>query len=141
MMERIGNIPLQIGSAQQTPPTSAESPPLPRAPRSLMAKFWVAMTEMYGERFTRNYGDAPPDSWAIALAPFGASEFREAVRRCMKRPDPGRVPTLPEIVQYCEMAKPRHYPALPHKEIDDAQRERNRRNIREILRGLGVQKA
>ncbi len=98
------------------------------------------MTQMYGGRWTREYGEKPLELWAIKLAPYGAKQFRAVIQSCLKRQNPQQVPTLPEIVQYCEIATPRNYPRLPEKVIDEAQMQRNRQQIRSVLRMLGVNK-
>lgn len=99
------------------------------------------MVQMYGERWTRNYGEEPLQMWAIALAPYGAKQFRAMLQACHKRPNPWQVPTLPEIVQYCEEARPKAFTALPLIPQTPEQRERNRQRIRELSQQLKGQAA
>jgi hypothetical protein len=107
-----------------------------------MAKFWLAMGDMYGESWTKNYGDKVLDSWAIALAPYGPAQFRAAVKRCFKREHRGKVPTLPDIVFYCESSIPGYTPkSLPKPPLTDEKCEFAREMAeacQQILRGQVV---
>jgi hypothetical protein len=126
-MQTTGSSLQQTGSGQQTPQTLESNPQAPRAPRSLMARFWVAMGDMYGESWTKNYGDTAPDSWAVKLAPYGPAQFRAAVKRCFKREHKGKVPTLPDIVFYCESAMPGYSPkSLPKSPLTEEQYQTGR---------------
>jgi hypothetical protein len=129
----LGESGLQISS----PRPSLPAIPVRKAPSSLMVRLWERMVEMYGERWTRNYGDTPLDSWAEELAPFGPRQFRAAVNACLKKYNPQSVPSLPEFVQFCMAALPKsELKSLPKPVPTPDQVERGRQALSKIKRSL-----
>ncbi len=71
------------------------------------------MTEMYGQKFTNSYGDAPNETWTQALASITQKELSAGVRACLLREDTWP-PSLPEFLRMCRPPKPnRPVTAMP----------------------------
>jgi hypothetical protein len=78
-----------------------EVPPLPNTQRRTL---WVRLIEIYGQQFTRSYGENPDGSaamtWAKGLAGVTPQQLAAGLAACLASGDPW-VPTLPEFRARC----------------------------------------
>lgn len=81
---------------------SAETPKLP-APTTIRV-LWLRMAEIYGQKWTRDYGDNPDDgagqTWAKGLAGVTPPQMARGLSACIASSDPWP-PTLPEFRAKC----------------------------------------
>lgn len=65
-----------------------------------VVRVWTTLTETFGESFTRQYGDVPPDLWALTIAALSEQECFEGIRRLAMQ---GREwpPNLGQLVAAC----------------------------------------
>jgi 1,2-phenylacetyl-CoA epoxidase catalytic subunit len=62
-------------------------------------RFWKAMLEMFGTRWTTAYGQTPSELWTLAVESLTAKELRTAYRALLASASP-HPPTLPEFVAF-----------------------------------------
>lgn len=60
---------------------------------------------MYGNRFTREYGDSAPDTWHRTITSLKDYELTRGLRRLLQQGS-GSPPTLPQFVKACKAADP-----------------------------------
>ena len=76
----------------------------PRLPEHTVTALWVRMRHIYGERWTRSYGDDPAHgaglTWAQGLAGLSGDELACGLNRCVSSAEPWP-PTLPEFRALC----------------------------------------
>ena len=75
----------------------------PEYREAVVSRLWTRMTEIYGHKWTTNYGtpaDGAFDTWTKALADLTSEQIAQGVRRCMSRADEWP-PTLPAFRQLC----------------------------------------
>ena len=58
---------------------------------------WIRLAEMHGDRFLREYGDAPNRTWAEAIARMTDEQVIAALRNLAEQ-NRAHPPTLPEFV-------------------------------------------
>ena len=63
------------------------------------ARFWRAMLDMIGPRWTETYGEAPSQLWTSAIEAMTDAQLKTVITRVM-RSGTAFPPTLPEIVAY-----------------------------------------
>jgi len=105
----------------------------------VLCGLWVAMTDMYGTRWTSQYGETPLSTWRLGLDGLSAADVGVGIEACAKSGS-AWPPSLPE---FRSMAKPNRAPHL--RSVDTVSklpppgtrdRERARENIarmRELL--------
>lgn len=75
---------LQTASEQPSPSETPE-----KLPRALMDKLWIKMTEMYGHRWTANFGVLadPNHSWASVLKGLTGQQIANGLNALVEKPD------------------------------------------------------
>jgi hypothetical protein len=96
-------------------PTNAERESLQKpspGPRAL--RVWVRLREIYGDRFTREFGSVPSESWAAAIERMPDAEVVASLRALAEKGSP-HPPTLGEFVKAAkpETGSPRYLGANP----------------------------
>lgn len=76
----------QLQTKSETPLPSETPEKLPRA---LMDKLWIKMTEMYGHRWTANFGVLadPNHSWASVLKGLNGTQIANGLNALVEKPD------------------------------------------------------
>jgi hypothetical protein len=71
-------------------------------------RVWTRLSEMYGNRFLREYGEKPNRSWVEAVARMSDDQVIAALRNLAEQ---GSVhpPTLPQFVEASIYRKPNEY--------------------------------
>lgn len=78
---------------------------------------------MYGNRFTREYGDSAPETWARTIKSLRDYELTRGLRRLLSFGS-GSPPTLPQFVKACravdpdDVVRPGNTAKLPPPNID-----------------------
>ena len=103
--------------------------------RTPLASLWVSLAEMYGAKFTSQYGETPLQTWAIGLSGKSAADIGQGIEGLKERGSDWP-PSLPEFVRLCETKQNKQ----AHKEWvslpKPRDREKGRAAIRNILEGL-----
>ncbi len=96
-----------------------------------MATLWMRMIELYGRRWTHQFGEIPPPgqdhsamrSWAAGLRDKSSSQLRTGIRKCVEsgRPWP---PSLPEFHALCQITPADLKLPPPPQAIEQAHRHR-----------------
>ena len=58
---------------------------------------WTRLAEMYGQRWLRDYGDEPTETWVRAVSGLSNDQVRKALTNLAKSGNP-HPPTLPEFM-------------------------------------------
>lgn len=107
-------------------------------------RLWLRMTEMFGVRWTKQYGERDSDGfWARGLADMQPEELKAGLAAVL---DSGAIwpPSLPEFRKLCRPGKVRRVNGaaystgqrqLPHR-LTQEQRERGRAHIAEARAAL-----
>ena len=66
---------------------------------------WTSLAEMFGSRFTREYGDSAPETWRRTIESLNDFELARGLRRLLQQGS-GSPPTLPQFVKACRAADP-----------------------------------
>jgi len=76
----------QLQTKSETPSPSEMPEKLPRA---LLDKLWIKMTEMYGHRWTANFGVLadPNHSWASVLKGLNGTQIANGLNALVEKPD------------------------------------------------------
>ncbi len=69
---------------------------------------WVAMTEMYGTRWTSQYGDEPLPAWRAGLSDLSASQIGAGIMACRNSGNEWP-PSLPEFRALAKPNRPPYY--------------------------------
>lgn len=102
----------------------------------------VRMTEVFGTRWTSQYGDTLPDTWRRALADMSGADIGQGLIACLKEAREWP-PSLPEFRRMCRPARRENEAAyhapperlLPHK-LSDEERAKGREHIAALRSGL-----
>jgi len=62
-----------------------------------ITQLWRRLADIWGARFTQQFGDSPNPTWTEALTPLPLDHAREALRTLIASGTP-HPPTLPELV-------------------------------------------
>jgi len=65
-----------------------------------MWRLWRRMTEIYGHKFTSNFGDQPNESWSRCLSDVSPMKIGAGLNELLTRADPWP-PTAIEFRQLC----------------------------------------
>ena len=71
------------------------------APRDKSVEIWASLCEMYGSKFTNNYGETPPQMWKVTINNFKDFELARGMRKLMFKGS-GTPPTLPQFLAACK---------------------------------------
>ena len=103
------------------------------------ARFWKAMTEMIGPRWTETYGEAPSPLWTSAIERMSDAQLKTAIARVM-RSGTAHPPTLPEIFAYATKPAATADTSLPAPRCTPAEILANRwfmhRSVRQRFAGI-----
>ena len=119
--------------------SSKSEPPADSQHEKIMKGVWVRMAEIFGHRWTANYGKAPSVSWSKALAKVSVEQIGVGLGNVSESNPPWEwPPTLSQFLDLCkEYAAPCHRPfkveALPPPRDPSVAREHIAK-MREILR-------
>jgi len=84
-------------------------------------QIWSRLHEMFGQRFTKDYGDKPNETWREALSGLTFDQAAHAIRESVRLGDT----FPPTLAQFCYRAKSlvkvEAYTALPKPKIDTVQ--------------------
>jgi len=99
-VQKIGDI---AGKAlqNQRPQSSESAKP---AGLTMMDFLWGRMTEIYGHKWTSNYGTKPTDVWSKQLSALSRDDLKRGVTVCMTNGEPWP-PSLPEFLAMCRPRK------------------------------------
>lgn len=61
---------------------------------------WTCLTEMFGSRLTRDYGESVPDAWRNAINSLNDYQLARGLRRVLARGS-ASAPTLPQFAKAC----------------------------------------
>jgi hypothetical protein len=61
---------------------------------------WVTLTQMYGPRLTRDFGESVPEPWRSVIASLSDIQIQRGLRR-LTASGSGSVPTLPQFSKAC----------------------------------------
>lgn len=64
------------------------------------ARIWSRMTEIYGHRWASAMGEAPTESWSMAIGQLSHDELKRGLRACMTSGE-AWPPSLPQFVAMC----------------------------------------
>lgn len=115
---------------------STQQPQPAKLPRQIIDRIWTRMAEIYGHKWTSNFGDHDhDDTWARALADLSNDDLKRGLAGCLYRPD-AWPPSLPEFRALCKPEKRENeamyrFPPsrqLPHK-LSDEDRQKGRSAI------------
>lgn len=78
---------LSLPSTRSTPPLQSVKPE--KLPQALMDKLWIKMAEMYGHRWTANFGVSadPNHSWATVLKGITGQQIANGLNALVEKPD------------------------------------------------------
>jgi len=81
-------------------------------------KLWARLHEMFGQRFTKDYGDTPNETWREALSGLTFDQVAHSISETVRMGD--QFP--PTLAQFCYRAKSlvkiKAYTALPKPKVD-----------------------
>lgn len=63
---------------------------------------WVAMTEIFGNRWINDFGDTPPQLWTRKLAELSENEIKHGINKLMDS-DCSYTPNLSQFVGLCKI--------------------------------------
>ncbi len=84
-------------SASET--ASKESSPLDHR---LMDRLWIRMAEIFGHKWTSQYGDSPLDTWAKRLGAMSAEDIAYGVNACAS----SNLQWPPSLPDFCALCRP-----------------------------------
>jgi len=90
-----GLITRRSSDPQKVPESSTSSP--------RMVQVWVRFAEIYGHKWTSQYGDKYLESWAAGLSGLTAQELANGFRWCVTQRNDPWPPSLPEFRSACIM--------------------------------------
>ena len=79
--------------------------------RQRMAKIWARFGEIYGHKWTSQYGDQFPESWATGLSGLTNLQIAAGFRWCICQSGDSWPPSLPEFRAACLAESVDGYPA------------------------------
>lgn len=99
-----------LNSLTSAAPENCEKP----LPARRAMRVWVRLHQMYGDRFLREFGSEPNDTWAAAIDRMGDEEVKRALVTLAEKGSP-HPPALPEFVAASkpETGSPRYLGADP----------------------------
>lgn len=71
-------------------------------PSVKLKRFWDAMTQMYGTRWTTNYGQTPSELWTLGIDSLTQAELKTAYRSLLVNGS-AHPPTLPEFMALAQV--------------------------------------
>ena len=110
-------------------------------PEETMSVLWVSMAQMYGTKWTHNYGDEPNATWAAGLAGLTDRHIARGINAVM---DSGEEwpPSLPKFKSLCKAGEgwQSRQPYVPLLAKEAAEEERQEfvqklRELRQMLNG------
>ena len=106
-----------------------------------MLVLWVSMAQMYGTKWTRDYGDEPNATWAVALAGLTDRHIARGINAVM---DGGEEwpPSLPKFKSLCKsgegwQSRQPHVPLLTKEQTEEERLEavEKLKKLRQVLNG------
>lgn len=95
-----------LGSLYSNSPTSAETESFENTlSERRAAKVWLRLREMHGDRFLREFGSQPNETWRAAIDRLSDDEIRQALKALAEKASP-HPPTLGEFVAASRPPKP-----------------------------------
>lgn len=95
-----------LGSLYSNSPTSDETESFENTlSERRAAKVWLRLREMHGDRFLREFGSQPNETWRAAIDRLSDDEIRQALKTLAEKGSP-HPPTLGEFVAACRPPKP-----------------------------------
>ena len=88
-------------SSRQSLATDSSKANTPEQTDPIMDRLWLRMTEIFGHKWTSQYGDSPLATWAKGLGKLSASEIAIGVNKCAASTMPWP-PSLPDFRAMCE---------------------------------------
>jgi len=77
-------------------------------------ELWFRLSEMYGHKWSSQYGDSPTDTWIRALDGLSGEQFSVGLGALLRKEDTWP-PTLVEFRQLCLNADPGRWERRAHK--------------------------
>ena len=133
-MEQMKNI--LTGNFQQ--PSESKQKLLPEETMSVL---WVSMAQMYGTKWTHNYGDEPNATWAAGLAGLTDRHIARGINAVM---DSGEEwpPSLPKFKSLCKagegwQSRQPYVPLLTKETTEEERQEfvQKLKELRQVLNG------
>ena len=108
-------------------------------PEETMSVLWVSMAQMYGTKWTHNYGDEPNATWAAGLAGLTDRHIARGINAVM---DSGEEwpPSLPKFKSLCKAGEGwqsrQPYVPLLTKETTEEERQEFVQKLKELRQML-----
>lgn len=84
----------------------------PKQPSEKVTRFWNALLQMFGTRWTTSYGQTPSEIWILAIESLSAKELRTASRALLANAS-AHPPTLPEFMALARIDSPKKSQRFP----------------------------
>jgi hypothetical protein len=98
-------------------PSESSAPVLPLTPtKAQMERLWTRLAGLFGNSFTRQYGEQPSEEWTAALAGFTGDDLARGLKAVIKLGDT----FPPNAVQFRNLSIEFHAPA--HRPFPPADR-------------------